>query len=309
MGAIWLGTLPEVINAGGVEVDTYPGWETRSRLTGGYEAILAIQEHHTGSSGLNPLSEMRYMWEGAVDKPIGAIYLSTAGKATVGAAGATNTSGKGGPLLTSQGTIPRDKANMYVISIEAANRGDGTPWPDVQIEAYVKLVAALNRAYMGGLLLVPGDVHGHFEWTDRKIDPAGQSRYASGANKWNMIRFRSDVLDILSPIGPPTPPPTTIKGKELNMIIDLNYGTPYWVSMLLDGDELTHLVNGHHVAVMVRGGTARVPLGSPDASGETELLGILQSVGTTNDSPFGFGRPSHNAALDAAWTAARSKHI
>jgi hypothetical protein len=146
------------------------------------------------------------MWVTATDKPIGAIYLARNGIATVGAAGATNTSGKGGPLNTSRGVIPQDAANRYVISIEAANPGDGTPWPDVQIETYVKLCAALNKAYMGGVLATPGDVHGHFEWTDRKIDPSGQSRYAIGPSKWNMVQFRSDVLNTL------TPPPPIYKG-------------------------------------------------------------------------------------------------
>jgi hypothetical protein len=79
--------------------------------------------------------------------------------------------------------------------------------------------------------------------------------------------------------------------------------------MLLDGDELTHLINGHHVAVLTRGGTARVTLGTPEVSGETELLGIIQSVGTTNNSPFSAGKPSFNQALDDAWNAARSRHI
>jgi hypothetical protein len=142
---------------------------------------------------------MKYMWDNATDKPIGAIYLSPKGRATVGAAGATNTSGRGGPMLTSRGTIPLDAANRFVISVEAANRGDGTPWPDAQIEAYIKLVAALQKAYLGGVLLLPGDAHGHFEWTPRKIDPAGQSRYAFGGNKWNMTRFRTDVITSMTP--------------------------------------------------------------------------------------------------------------
>ena len=205
MGSVWLGSLPAVINAAGIEVDTYPGWETRSRSTGGYDTILATQVHHTGSSGLSPLNDMKYMWENSADKPIGAIYLHPNGKATVGAAGATNTSGRGGPLRTSRGTIPLDAANRYVISIEAANLGDGTRWPDAQIDSYVRLVAALQKAYLGGVLLIPGDSHAHFEWTTRKVDPAGQSPYAFGANKWNMTHFRDDVVAAMTPPPPPTP--------------------------------------------------------------------------------------------------------
>jgi hypothetical protein len=210
MGSIWLGSLPDVLRNAGLEVEVYPGWEHRSRSSGGYDALLGIQCHHTASSGLNPASDMKYMWENAPARPIGALYLAPIGKWTVGAAGATNTSGKGGPLQTSRGTIPLDAANRYVISVEAANLGDGTPWPAAQQASYVKGVAALNRAYFDGVLVRPGDVHGHFEWTARKVDPAGSSRYAVGASRWDMGLFRSDVLGLLTP--PPPPPPPTIPG-------------------------------------------------------------------------------------------------
>lgn len=209
MGGIWLGSLPDVLRSAGLEVDVYPGWETRSRSSGGYDALLGIQVHHTASSGLNPLAEMGYMWNNAADRPIGALYLAPNGRWTVGAAGATNTSGKGGPLVTSRGTIPLDAANRYVISVEAANPGNGTPWPVVQQLSYVKGVAALNRAYFNGVLALPGDVHSHFEWTTRKVDPAGSSRYAVGTNKWNMHQFREDVRGLLVPT-PPAPTPTPI---------------------------------------------------------------------------------------------------
>jgi hypothetical protein len=204
MGSLWLGSLPDVLRRAGLAVDVYPGWETRSRSSGGYDALFGIQVHHTASSGLNPANEMAYMWLNASTKPIGACYLALDGRWTVGAAGATNTSGKGGPLVTSRGTIPLDAGNRYLLAIEAANSGDGTPWPDVQVDAYVRGVAALNAAYFGGTLDRIGDVHAHFEYTSRKVDPAGQSWYAVGANKWNMTQFRNDVR---SKNTLPPPPP------------------------------------------------------------------------------------------------------
>lgn len=207
MGSVWLGSLPDVLRNAGLNVDVYPGWETRSRSSGGYDSILGIQVHHTASSGSNPAAEMAYMWQNSSTKPIGAIYLAPDGKITVGAAGATNTSGKGGPMPTSRGTVPLDAGNRFLIAIEAANRGDGTPWPVVQQDAYVKMCAALAKAYLGGILLVPGDCGAHFEWTSRKVDPAGSSRYAQGANKWNMTLFRSDVTGLIT--APKPPPPTT----------------------------------------------------------------------------------------------------
>lgn len=206
MGSVWLGSLPDVLRNAGLNVATWPGWETRSRSSGGYDSILGIQVHHTASSGIYPQSEMAYMWDNAQYRPIGAIYLAPDGKVTVGAAGATNTSGRGGPMSTSRGTVPLNAGNRYLIAIEAANRGDGTPWPRAQQDAYVTMCAALAKAYLGGILLQPGDCNAHFEWTSRKIDPAGQSDYASGGNKWNMTKFRADVVEAMTPTKPPTGP-------------------------------------------------------------------------------------------------------
>ena len=78
------------------------------------------------------------------------------------------------------------------------------------------------------------------------------------------------------------------------LILDLNPGTPQWVASLVAGNELTHLVNGHHVAVLERGHVPRVTLS------EEEMEGVLLSVRTTNASPFGAGG-SHNAHLDQLW--------
>lgn len=206
MGKYWLTSLPQVLRDAGLTVDTYSGWETRARSTGGYDGVFAVQVHHTASN-TSPASDMSYMWNGSPDRPVGAIYLARDGRVTVGAAGATNTSGKGGPRDTVHGTIPLDSANKYVISIEAANAGTGEAWPKAQQDAYVKMCAALNAAY--GLHV--GDLHSHWEWTPgRKIDPAGNSRYASGGSSWNMDTFRGEVwLGVpTDPTDPPPPNPT-----------------------------------------------------------------------------------------------------
>ena len=205
-GAIWLHDLADVCRGAGLTVDEYPGWQTRSRSSGGYDKLLAIQVHHTASS-TSPANDMAYQWKNSGDRPIGAIYLARDGRVTVGAAGATNTSGKGGPMSTPGGTIPLNDANRYVLSIEAANNGVGETWPDVQLDAYRRLVRALADRY--GLPIARGAVHAHHEWTTRKIDPAGSSPYATGSSKWNMDAFRADVAALGTPPPPPTRPPTT----------------------------------------------------------------------------------------------------
>ena len=193
MGAYWLHDLPAVIAGAGLDVDTWPGWQDRSRSSGGYDAVYAVFAHHTGSS-TSPDNDMSYMWDNAEDRPIGALYLARDGVVTVGAAGATNTQGKGGPWTLSTGTIPLDKGNAYGIAIEAAG-GYGDPWPAEQTDAYLVLVAALCSAYG---LDVDRDVLAHFEWCEpscpgRKVDPAGPSPWATGSGSWDMDAFRADA--------------------------------------------------------------------------------------------------------------------
>ena len=121
------------------------------------------------------------MWENCPDGPVGALFLARDGRVTVGAAGATNCQGKGGPWDLSTGQIPKDQGNAYGIAIEAANAGTGEPWPAAQTDAYVIACRALCDAYG----LAYGDVLSHWEWCEpscpgRKIDPAGPSPWATG---------------------------------------------------------------------------------------------------------------------------------
>ena len=160
------------------------------------------------------------MWNNAPSKPVGAIYLARNGEVVIGAAGATNCAGRGGPYTTSKGTIALDTANSNTISIEAGNAGTGEPWPRIQTETYVALVAALCTYYKFDPLR---DVMAHFEWAPtRKIDPAGSSRYAAGGNKWNMNVFRNDVAAKAGT--KPTPAPVT--GGMERMLIAKFGGTP-----------------------------------------------------------------------------------
>jgi hypothetical protein len=208
MGSIWLHTLPDALE--GLNTRLYSGWEDRSRSSGGYNALMGIVVHHTASQ-TSTANDIAWMWQNSPDKPVGAIYVARDGEIVIGAAGATNCAGKGGPYTTSKGTIPLDSGNSNTINIEAGNNGVGEQWPTVQQDAYIALVAALCDYYDLDPLR---DVLSHFEWApDRKIDPAGNSRYASGGNKWDMDRFRNDVKAGAPSPGPepepePEPPPS-----------------------------------------------------------------------------------------------------
>jgi hypothetical protein len=242
MGAHWLHWIPDYLAAGEVRFSLVDGWKTRSRSSGGYDGVFGVQVHHTASSK-SPAADMRYQYFDAATRPIGAMLLDRTGLVHVGCAGATNTSGAGAARWSSRGVIPKDSGNRYLIAIEAANNALGERWPDPQCEAYVRLCAALLRganAETPGPPLTAGDVHAHYEYApDRKVDPRGPSRWASGQLElWNMDRFRADVAARLAPAPPPPPPPGGDQGvlKAHGWYYVRSGDSPWRVAALVWGD-------------------------------------------------------------------------
>ena len=229
MGAIYLLSLADWCReaVGAENVIEEPSWMTRGRGSGGYtKGPLAIGVHHTASK-TSPENDKRYMWHNADAKPIGAVLLDREGKVHVGCAGATNTQGKGKSLKCSTGTIPENKQNEYVFSIEGANAGTGEAWPQAQQDAYVNLCAVLCMK----LGLSVGDIFGHFESAPgRKADPAGPAQWEDGTGLsegktrvWNMDAFRGSVLQRIAELQAPTieplPEPIIELGSDIDMQI------------------------------------------------------------------------------------------
>jgi len=231
---IWLLDLPDACRAAGLTVSTFDGWETRSRSSGGYDDLLGVGYHHDASSpSSDDGSSDAYGWLYADDRPIGAMRLHRDGRLVVGAAGATNTMGKGGPLTCSAGTVPLDRGNQTMIAIEAANNGVGEPWPQVQLDAYIALVGGLCDWYG---LDPQHDIYSHAEYCrptcpGRKIDPAGPtpSRPAiggsSGAATWSTPGFR-DAVSAWAPPDTPNPEPTpTLEDDDMLFICKVGADT------------------------------------------------------------------------------------
>jgi hypothetical protein len=197
----YLTDLADVLRAAGLTVIEVDGWKTRARSSGGYAAgrPTHVIVHHTASpQRTDGQRDVDYIVSGSPVKPVANIYTDRQGVVWVCAAGATNTNGRGGPLVG----VPADAMNLYAISNEIANNGIGEPYPAVQQQSVLTSSAAICLAY--GI-----DVHnvrGHFEWTSRKIDPSGPSMWAA-SGKWDMDEFRTDVAATITQ--QTTPPPTT----------------------------------------------------------------------------------------------------
>jgi N-acetylmuramoyl-L-alanine amidase len=202
----FLTDLADVCRRSGYPVIEVEGWQNRARGSGGYDDGRPnhVIAHHTASGpSMDGWGDVNYCTFNHQDAPLCNIYLSRVPEIYVCAGGATNTNGSGHDPC---GVTPDDSMNSHAIGIEAGNNGVGELWPEAMQDAYVALCRVLCEGYGFGL----ERVHAHFEWApSRKIDPAGQSRYAGGADKWDMNRFRADCGGTPTTPGPtPQPPPS-----------------------------------------------------------------------------------------------------
>lgn len=213
MGNYWLHDLPDALAAWNIDFDLYPGWELRSRSSGGYDSLMGIGTHHTASFTA-PQNDKHWLWgnPGNRARPVGALYLARSGNVTLGAAGATNTQGRGGPVTGSKGTVPLNAGNRHLISIEAANNGNGEVWPAEQVEAYLRLCACLCETYDFDAMR---DIWTHHVWAPgRKVDPRGPTPShpsiggSDGVDLWNDNNFRALTLDLMVPTPPTSSTPT-----------------------------------------------------------------------------------------------------
>lgn len=217
MGKV-LTDLADVCRRTGYSVIEVEGWQDRSRggaggaSTDGYEldAPNHVIVHHTASGPASDgWPDVNYMVYGHQDAPCGNLYISRDGSIYVMAGMASNTNGSGEDPC---GMVADDNMNAKSIAIEAGNDGIGEIWPIPQQESYVQLVAELCSAYGIG----NAQVHSHFEWAPgRKIDPAGQSDYASDADMWDMNEFRADVDAQMGERPQPEPEP---EGDDMSLL-------------------------------------------------------------------------------------------
>lgn len=206
--------LPDALRSWGVTVVEVDGWETR-----GWSASKSGQQwnprgvvcHHTANGGFRGVDapSLNVCINGRPDLagPLCQIVLGYSGTAYVIAGRGANHAGSGGWMgLT---------GNASVWGIEAENNGVGEPWPQAQLDAYVRCCAAL--AELSGF--DARFVCGHKEWTSLKIDPAGI----------DMNDFRAKVTDALAGSPVPTPPEEDDMAGEWHRWVHEGQGAQYAV--------------------------------------------------------------------------------
>ena len=175
--------LPQVLLDAGLKVANLPGWETRGR--GDVGPIQGVICHHTAGPRTGNMPSLGIVTDGRPDLPgpLAQLSLGRDGTFFVVAAGRANHAGMGSWQGLTSG-------NGAFIGIEAENTGRGSgpdadPWPDVQLDAYRRGVAAILQRINAGAIMCCG----HKEYAlpaGRKSDPT-----------FDMDDFRQHVAAIL----------------------------------------------------------------------------------------------------------------
>lgn len=189
--------LPEVLEAAGLKVAEVPGW--RSRGLGDVKRTRGVICHHTAGAsrkhGVMPSLDTIIHGRAATPKtkalrgPLAQLALGRDGTYFVVAAGLANHAGTGVWKGITTG-------NSSFIGIEAENTGgpDDRPWPEAQVDAYQRGVAAILKRVGEGAEMCCG----HKEYAPgRKPDPT-----------LDMDDFRARVAAILAgeaDVRPPIP--------------------------------------------------------------------------------------------------------
>ncbi len=216
--------LPKVLKDAGLKVAEVDGWRTRGRDNFG--PVKGVICHHTAGPASGNMPSLRVVTEGtaALSGPLSQLCLGRDGTYFVVASGRANHAGPGEWQRITSG-------NTSFIGIEAENTGlqSDFPWPEVQMDAYRRGVAAILR-HIGRKSNM---VCGHREFArpqGRKIDPL-----------FDMNVFRAQVAQILDGTSPPPvliPPvdaqdrPTLRRGAKGDLVKQIQRA----VGVTADGD-------------------------------------------------------------------------
>lgn len=186
--------LIAALRAEGVTVIEVPGWRQNNRNhKGPWGPVHGSMLHHTVTP--KTMSAVPLCFNGHAELPgplchgvirrDGTVHLVGNGRANhagggdrdVLAAVTAESYGTRPPATNEhQGSAGAVDGNPHFYGWECENEGDGKdPWPAVQVDAMVRVSAALSRAHGWGAK----STIGHLEWSDWKNDPRGPDNVVS----------------------------------------------------------------------------------------------------------------------------------
>lgn len=213
----------------GVTVAEIGDWKNHNRNSkGAWGPLHGVMIHHTAGSGSGMV---QYCYDGDAELP-GPLCQGVIGKdGTVSLVGwgRANHAGGGDPAVLEsvinesygdqppathqhQGSSGAVDGNAHFVGFECINKGDGKdPWPDAQVDAVIRVSAAICRFYGWSAK----SVIGHKEWSDYKSDPKGPG------NVVDMVRLRAAVQALIDGGAPtgggldPKPEPQPVPQKPV----------------------------------------------------------------------------------------------
>jgi hypothetical protein len=266
--------------------DTNAGWEHRARSSGGFSAApLGVMWHHAASStSTSDEACVNYQVRGNPDNPVGNMTLGRNGDLWPIAGGASNCSGKGGPMTFSRGTCSKDNGNCQLVNVECNNNGVGEPFSVQLVDAYFALSNALNL-YLGNQ---PDDITTHAlgagdGYTDRKIDTATadavqgpwRPRATNSSGTWSLADMRAECLARAgSAPGPKPPTPGPSKEDSKLYVILIQNGDPQGRTFVSDLISKTYIPNPDALAAL------QVTLGSNGLDNQVHTVDPSQMAGS-----------------------------
>ncbi len=186
--------LAPVLKGAGLKVAPDFGWESRG--LGDMGQVVGVMCHHTETPGGGNFPTHHLLVHGrpaepgvpALQGPLAQLGLGRDGTFYLIAAGLCQHAGSGEWKGFTAG-------NTHFIGIEAENRGDGhDPWPDVQMDAFHRGVAAILKHLGRGVEFCVG----HKEWARNRKPPKPMKHDPS----FDMDEFRAAVAAVLNGSAP-----------------------------------------------------------------------------------------------------------
>jgi N-acetyl-anhydromuramyl-L-alanine amidase AmpD len=156
----------QVLRDAKLEVVEETGWATSGKDF--VQSLVGVILHHDGSGAGQVPAHPTVIIDGRSDLagPLSQWYLSRRGVWHVVASGRANHAGAGHYNCIQTG-------NSRLLGVEAANNGTTEAWPEAQMDAYVRGIAAILRRLNAPSLMAIG----HKEWAPtRKVDPSFSMR-------------------------------------------------------------------------------------------------------------------------------------
>ncbi|MGV9787732.1 N-acetylmuramoyl-L-alanine amidase [Streptomyces sp. NPDC003435] len=168
------------LKAEGVKVVEVAGWRVHNRNhKGPWGPVHGVMIHHTVTSGSARTVELCREGYEELPGPLCHGVITKDGKVHLVGYGRANHAGLGDDevlrAVIAEKGLPTDNeantdGNRYFYGFECENLGDGEdPWPDAQLEAIVRVSAAICRHHGW----TERSVIGHREWQPGKVDPRG----------------------------------------------------------------------------------------------------------------------------------------